>query len=78
MDWNCKGNQGTAGDPRKGSGTGNLPETIVRIVTVLEVAGVGDDGGLRKPNLAFDSMICRSVSSDGPTWYLDCEEETSA
>lgn len=44
------------------------------VVTALEVDELGDDGGFRMPNLVFDSRICRSVSSDGPTWYLDCKK----
>ncbi len=52
-----------------------VPETTVKIVTALEVDELGDDGDLRMPNLVFDFMICRSVSSDGPTWYLDCKKK---
>lgn len=49
------------------------PDTKVKSVTVLEVDGLGVDGGFRKPNLDLDSMIFRSVSSVGLSWYLDCK-----
>ena len=43
------------------------------MVTVLEEDELAAGGGLTKTNLGFDSMICSSVSSDGPSWYLDCK-----
>lgn len=49
------------------------PPTRIKIVTVREVAELGEDGGFRKLYLAFGSLICRSFSSDGLGWYLEME-----
>lgn len=53
-----------------------VPVIIVKVVTLLEVDELGDDGGFRKPNLVFGSLICRSVSLDGPSWYLDWKKKS--
>lgn len=47
-----------------------LPESTVKSVTVRAVEELGVFGGLKKLNFFFDSVILSSVSSDGPTWYL--------
>ena len=48
-----------------------VPDSMVRMVTLLEVDELGVDGGLKRLNLVFVSMIFRSESSDGSGWYLD-------
>lgn len=46
---------------------GHIPEAMVKNVTLLEVVGVGDEGGLNKRKPSFVSLTCRSL---GLSWYL--------
>lgn len=51
----------------------DLPATTVKMVTVLEVVGLGTEGGFRK--LCLRSPACRSFSYDSETsWYLEYKE----
>lgn len=50
---------------------------MVKSVTVRAVEELGVFGGLKKLNFFFDSVILSSVSSDGPTWYLQRPQKIS-